>query len=147
MTQIPEKISWENKIEESLDKELNQSKVKDSSKLRHESRCGDFQSDVESFHAQHSLSSPGEERIFKCEICRRTFSTKHGLFIHFGKLKANHFPCKEKFKNEIDPSKNQCLRVFITAKELKQHQTEQAMHGYLRHHNPKHDFPNLVAVK
>ena len=62
-------------------------------------------------------------------------------------LQGGGFLCKEKFKNEIDPSKNQCLRVFITAKELKQHQTEQAMHGYLRHHNPKHDFPNLVAVK
>ena len=35
--------------------------------------------------------------VFNCEICNRTFSTKHGLFIHFGK-KENHFPCKVRRK-------------------------------------------------
>ena len=142
-----------------------QTKVKelqDSSKLRDQSRCGDSQqssNDVVSFRAHPS--SPGtriqrsakndfknpETRLFKCEICKKCFTTRHGLYIHFGKARDTpHFPCKEKFHNELDPHKNQCLRVFSSAENLKKHRKEQAMDGNRLHHNPKHDFPNLVYV-
>jgi len=77
---------------------------------------------------------------------------RYALVIHFGattKLGSNkdtHFPCKEKFEDEPDPNKNQCLRVFPSAARLKQHRTLQENHGNKRHHNPKEKFPNLLSV-
>merc|ERR1711915_1050664 len=106
------------------------------------------QSSSEGTRSQRSVQNVVEnpEKIqFKCEICDSLFSTRLGLFIHFGKSKDPHFPCKEKFQDELDPNKNQCLRVFSSAANCKQHKTKQEMHGNRRHHNPKQNFPNLVV--
>merc|ERR1712110_496858 len=51
---------------------------------------------------------------FSCELCRKSFSSRKGLFIHFGK-QEKHFPCKHKENNET------CLRVFDTEVKLSQH--------------------------
>ena len=79
---------------------------------------------------------------FKCELCIQTFPSKQGLLIHFGKQKATHFPCKEKFLEELDPNKNMCLRVFKSEPAVKSHKTKQMNNP--RHHNPNQPFPNLI---
>merc|ERR1712130_947162 len=56
---------------------------------------------------------------FSCELCRKSFSSRQGLFIHFGR-QEKHFPCKEK-NNKEKNSKETCLRVFDTEVKLSQH--------------------------
>ena len=73
--------------------------------------------DDDDFDDQTPKSSSGqtEEESFSCELCKRPFSSRQGLFIHFGKL-SNHFPCKHK-----DKGKNTCLKVFETEVKLIKH--------------------------
>jgi len=79
---------------------------------------------------------------FVCELCKKPFDSRQGLWIHFGKNKKDHFPCKEKFDDDPDNNKNMCLRVFSTEAGVKQHKTK--MRNYPRHHSPNQAFPNLV---
>jgi len=51
---------------------------------------------------------------FSCELCRKSFSSRQGLFIHFGR-QGKHFPCKHKDSMET------CLRVFDTEVKRSQH--------------------------
>ena len=62
---------------------------------------------------QQKLPDPSDES-FSCELCRKSFSSRQGLFIHFGKQKK-HFSCKHKESSET------CLRVFDTEVKLSQH--------------------------
>ena len=55
-----------------------------------------------------------EESSFSCELCKRGFSSRQGLFVHFGKV-DKHLPCKHKDGREI------CLKVFDTEAKLMQH--------------------------
>merc|ERR1712130_562396 len=69
---------------------------------------------------------------FSCELCRKSFSSRQGLFIHFGR-QEKHFPCKEKNSKENSKEKNSkenskkknskeiCLRVFDTELKMSQH--------------------------
>ena len=82
-----------------------------------------------------------ERASFACELCKRSFETRNGLFIHFGKMKESHHPCKQKFEGETDTNKKFCLRVFRTEAGMKQHRTKQG--GNPRHHHPGQPFPNL----
>jgi len=78
---------------------------------------------------------------FQCELCHdKTFSSRNGLFIHFGKAN-NHHPCKHKFEGEMDDNKKICLRVFSTEKGLNMHKTKQEKNP--RHHQHGKPFPNL----
>ena len=86
-----------------------------------------------------------QERVsFACELCKRNFETQHGIFIHFGKVKESHHPCKQKFEDEKDINKKFCLRVFRTEAGMKQHRTKQGNNP--RHHHPGQPFPNLNIV-
>ena len=82
-----------------------------------------------------------ERASFACELCKRSFETQNGLFIHFGKMKESHHPCKQKFEDETNIDKKFCLRVFRTEAGMKQHRTKQG--GNPRHHHPGKPFPNL----
>jgi len=62
---------------------------------------------------QQKLPDPSDES-FSCELSRKSFSSRQGLFIHFGKQKK-HVSCKHKESSET------CLRVFDTEVKLSQH--------------------------
>ena len=67
-------------------------------------------------HAEDQQKSPKpSDQSFSCELCRKGFSSRQGLFIHFGKHEK-HFPCKHKVE-----SKETCLRVFDTEVKLRRH--------------------------
>jgi hypothetical protein len=88
-------------------------------------------------------SAPQGEVAFLCQLCRdKSFTTRKGLFIHFGKA-VEHYPCKEEFKDETDENRKVCLCVFKTSRGLKQHQTKQA--GNPGHHGAGKPFPNLKS--
>ena len=55
------------------------------------------------------------DQSFSCELCSKGFSSRQGLFIHFGK-QEKHFPCKQKLE-----SRETCLRVFDTEVKLRRH--------------------------
>ena len=63
---------------------------------------------------QQKLPKPSDES-FSCELCSKGFSSRQGLFIHFGK-QEKHFPCKQKLER-----KETCLRVFDTEVKLRRH--------------------------
>ena len=96
----------------------------------------DLRSDISCSTAANS------QVFFQCELCERSFETRNGLFIHFGRHKESHYPCKEEFPTELDQNKNVCLRVFKSASAMKQHKTKQ-MNNPL-HHQPGKPFPNLI---
>lgn len=63
---------------------------------------------------QQKLPKPSDE-TFSCELCRKSFSSRQGLFIHFGK-QEKHLACKHKESRE-----QTCLRVFDTELKLSRH--------------------------
>ena len=90
----------------------------------------------------NSPTTPSQSRpVFKCELCKKGFDTRHGLFTHFGKT-TDHHPCKKRFGREEDEDTKICLRVFSTEAGLKQHITKQDK--YPKHHQPDKPFPNLA---
>ena len=67
-------------------------------------------------HAEDQQKFPKRsDQSFSCELCRKGFSSRQGLFIHFGK-QEKHFPCKHKVE-----SRETCLRVFDTEVNLRRH--------------------------